>query len=169
MLALLAVAAQAVTTVPPVVRCTPDQIVAPPASKPGSLSLVIATSGVQDDPRPAACGPDGTGGDSLFRSRFTGARTLAGTPLEASFAARVKLHSPFISRYRLAIILERQADGSLLARRMAGFNGRTGVACFDSPEEWPVDWQPEAPELRREGKSLCVFDAGEIDPNAPKG
>ena len=156
-------------TAPAIVRCPVEQVVAPPAPKSGSLSLVIATSGIQDDPRPAPCGPDGTGGDFLFSSRFTGATTLAGARLDPSFAARLKLHSPFISPYRLAMIVERQDDGSLLVRRMAGFNGRTGIACFDSPEEWPVDWQPEAPALRREGKSLCVFDAAEIDPNAPKG
>jgi hypothetical protein len=168
MLVTLALAVQSVMTVPTPVICAPDQVSAPASPKAGSLSLVIATSGVQDDPRPASCGPDGTGGDFHYRSTFAGARTIAGAPLGQAFEARLKLHSPYLSKYRVALIVERQADGTLLVRRQAGFNGRTGIACFDAIDEWPAEWQPQAPEIRQQGKSLCVFDAAEIDPNAPK-
>lgn len=166
MLALLA-AAQSMSTLPAPAACA-AQPVAPAASKPATLSLVIATSGTQDDPRPAPCGPDGSAGDFHYRSTFSAARTLAGQALGPDFEARLKLHTPYISRYRLALIVERQSDGSLLVRRQSGFNGRNGIACFDAPDEWPVEWLPEAPEIRYQGNSLCVFDAAEIDPNAPK-
>lgn len=168
MLSLLAVAAQSVATLPNIVRCPVEQVVPPQAPKEGSLSLVIATSGIQDDPQPASCDPDGTGGDFNYRSTFSVARTLAGIALPESFEARLKLRTPYISRYRLALIVERRSDGSLLVRRQAGFNGRNGIACFEARDEWPVEWQPQAPEIRRQGKTLCVFDAAEIDPNAPK-
>lgn len=168
MLPLLAYAAQTVMTVPTTVICPAGQVVAPPAPVAGSLSLVVATSGVQKDPRPAPCGADGRGGNFYFRSTFTKTRVLAGPALGQAFEARLKLHSPFMSRYRLALIVERQADGSLLVWRSAGFNDRTGMACFREPDEWPVDWQPEAPDVRHEGKALCVFDAAQINPNAPK-
>jgi hypothetical protein len=64
--------------------------------------------------------------------------------------------------------VERQKDGSLLVRREAGFNGRTGVACFNEPDEWPVDWKPDVPALHYDHGDLCVTDKGQIDPNAPK-
>ena len=144
---------------------------APPAHfppvQPANLSLAIATSGTQRDPRPAPCGPDGSCGDFYYRSTFSSARTLVGTPLPASFEARLKLHTPYISRYVLALIVERMADGSLLVRRQAGFNGRTGIACFDEPSEHKVDWSPTGPGLRIENRALCVEDKTQIDPNAP--
>ena len=144
---------------------------APPADLPpvqtANLSLVIATSGTQTDPRPAPCGADGTCDDFHYRSTFSGARTLAGTSLPASFEARLKLHTPYISRYVLALIVERLADGSLLVRRQAGFNGRTGIACFDEPSEHKVDWTPTGRGLRIENRALCVEDKTQIDPKAP--
>ena len=133
------------------------------------FSLVIATSGRQDDPRPAPCGADGQCGDFLYRSEFRGARVIAGGELPAAFDARLTLHTPYISEYVLALIVERQKDGSLLVRRQAGFNGRTGIACFREPSEYPVDWKPEAvAAVRWEKGDLCLFDKGQIDPNAPK-
>lgn len=133
------------------------------------FSLVIAMSGRQGNPKPAPCGPDGSCGDFLYRSEFRGARVIAGGELPGEFEARLKLHTPYISKYVLALIVEKQKDGSLLVRRQAGFNGRNGVACFDEPSEWPVDWQPEkVASLRFERGDLCVFDKGQIDPSAPK-
>ena len=111
------------------------------------LSLVVATSGMQDQPRPAPCGPNGDCDDFHYRSTFTEARNIVGIPLDAAFE---------------------QADGSLLVLRQAGFNGRTGVACFDNPGEQAVDWQPAAPDLRMQGKILCLFDARQIDARAPR-
>ncbi len=167
--AAVALSAQTVHTLPPSQPAPPAGAVTPPAApKPGSLSLVVATSGTQDDPQAAPCGPDGDCNDFHYRSDFSAARTLYGAPLPEKFEARLKLYSPYITRYRLALIIERLDDGSLIVRRQTGFNGRNGIGCFDSRNEWPVDWLPEAPEVRREGKLLCVFQASEIDPNAPK-
>lgn len=133
------------------------------------FSLVIAESGRQDDPKPAPCGPDGSCGDFLYRSEFRKARVVTGGELPKTFSARLKLHTPYISNYVLALIVEKQKDGALLVRRQAGFNGRTGVACFNEPSEHPVDWKPEAvAAVRVEHGDLCVFDPGQIDPNAPK-
>jgi len=167
--ALLAAAGQAVATLPaPESVPPPSAIQPPPPPKPGSLSLVVATSGVQNDPHPAPCGPNGDCNDFHYRSTFTAARTLAGAPLPDNFEARLKLHTPYISRYRLALIVERLDDGSLIIRRQTAFNGRNGIGCFYLPSEWPVAWEPDAPEIRHEGKSLCVFQADQIDPKAPK-
>ena len=164
--ALLSLSAQSVATLPtPVPPSGPVE--PPPAPRPGSLSLVVATTLVQDDPRPAPCGPRDCG-DRNFRSTFSAAQTIAGAPLPEAFEARMPMHSPYNMRYRLAFIVERLDDGSLMVRRKAGFNGRNGIGCFDSFDEWPVDWTPQAPEIRWQGKSLCVFQASEIDPNAPK-
>jgi hypothetical protein len=133
-----------------------------------ALSLVIATSGTQDDPQPAPCGPNRDCDDSLYRSTFSNARTLAGDPLPRAFDARLRLHTPYISRYTLALIVERRGDGSLLVLRQAGFNGRNGIACFDNPNEFEVDWRPSAASVRWQGKTLCLSDAGQINPNAPR-
>ena len=166
---LLGLSAQSVMTVPaPQPAPPPGSLQPPPPPKPGSLSLVVATSGTQTDPRPAPCGPNGDCNDFHYLSTFTAAQTLDGAPLPESFEARLKLHTPYISKYRLALIVERLDDGSLIVRRQTGFNGRNGIGCFYLPDEWPVDWQPQAPEVRHEGKSLCVFQASEIDSNAPK-
>jgi hypothetical protein len=133
------------------------------------LSLVIAETSRQDDPKPAPCGPNGACGDFLYRAEFHDARVIAGADLPKRFDARLTLHTPYIGTYVLALIVERQGDGSLLVRRQAGFNGRTGVACFDEPDEWPVDWKPDVPGLHYSRGDLCVTDKGQIDPNAPKG
>ena len=133
------------------------------------FSLVIAATGRQDDPRPAPCGPGGDCGDFLYRGEFHAARVIAGAELPAKFDASLKLHTPYISSYVLALIVERQKDGSLLVRRQAGFNGRTGIACFDAPDEWPVDWRPEqVSSVGYNRGDLCVSEPGQIDPNAPK-
>ena len=132
-------------------------------------SLVIAETSRQDDPKPAPCGPNGACGDFLYRAEFHDARVVAGAELPRRFEARLKLHTPFISTYVLALIVERQGDGSLLVRRVAGFNGMTGVACFIEPDEWPVDWKPDVPAIHYSRGDLCVTDKGQIDPNAPKG
>lgn len=129
------------------------------------LSLVIAHTERQDDPRPIACGGCG---DSHFQARFEQTRNIAGENLPLQFDARLRLHTPLISPATLALIVERQADGSLLVVRAAGFNGRNGIACFDAPDEPQVDWRPQAPAVRWRGTSLCLFDRDQIDPNAPR-
>ena len=132
-------------------------------------SLAIAETARQDDPKPAPCGPTGSCNDFLYRAEWHDARLLAGADLPKSFDARLTLHTPYISPYRLVLIVERLKDGSLLVRRVAGFNDRTGVACFSRDDEWPVDWKPEAVfGVSYERGELCVFDKSEINPNAPK-
>lgn len=143
-------------------RCTPAQ------EAEARYSLVVATTGQHRDPVPAPCGPDGSCGDSLFMVAFRDAKVVAGGELPAAFEARLKAHSPFISDTTLALIVERQADGSLLVRRRAGFNGRTGIACFIERDEMPVDWRPDVPKVNLESGALCLSDPRQIDPNAPK-
>ena len=143
-------------------RCTEAQ------QAEGRYALVIARTGRHRDPVPAPCGPDGSCGDSLFLVAFRDGRVIAGGEIPAAFEARLKLHSPLVSDTTLALIVERQPDGSLLVRRRAGFNGRTGVACFSEPDEHPVDWRPEVPEVRSDKGALCLGDPRQIDPNAPK-
>ena len=133
------------------------------------FSLVIAETAQQDDPRPAPCGPTGRCRDFLYRAEWRNARVIAGAGLPEKFDARLTLHTPYISTYTLALIVERLDDGTLLVRRTAGFNGRTGVACFYRDDEWPVAWKPEmAAGVRYEHGDLCYFDEGQIDPNIPK-
>ena len=132
-------------------------------------SLVIAETVRQDDPKPAPCGPTGRCDDFLYRAEWHNANVLAGAGLPKAFDARLTLHTPYISPYRLVLIVERLKDRSLLVRRVAGFNDRTGLACFYRDDEWPVDWKPAAvPGVRYERGKLCVFDKSEINPNAPK-
>jgi hypothetical protein len=139
------------------------------AKAPGErLSLVIAETGRQDDPQPAPCAPDGSCGDSFFRAEFRGAHLVAGASLPSAFDARLRLHTPLITRSTLALIVEHRPDGSLLVLRRAGFNGRTGIACFREPDEHPVAWTPLGPQIRWEKDILCVSDPSQIDPNAPR-
>jgi hypothetical protein len=143
-------------------RCGPKTLAAQ------RYSLVIAETAHQDDPKPAPCAPNGDCDDFLYRGEWHNAKVLAGAPLPKSFEARLVLHTPFISPYRLALIVERLKDGSLLARRVSGFNRRNGMACFYRDDEWPVDWKPQVPGVSYQRGDLCVFDKSEIDPNAPK-
>lgn len=131
-------------------------------------SLVIARSGNQLDPVPAPCGRDGTCGDSLFLTRFEIVEIIAGGSIPASFGARMKLHSPLIGPTTLAVIVEREDDGRMRVLRKAGFNGRTGIACFDEPDEWPVDWAPDVPAVHRNADVLCLTDPAHINPNRPR-
>lgn len=133
------------------------------------FSLVIAETRRQDDPRPAPCGPTGRCGDFLYRAEWHDARVIAGAELPKAFYARLTLHTPYISNYTLALIVEKLKDGTLLVRRTAGFNDRTGVACFYRQDEWPVDWKPEqVAGVRYERGDLCYFDKTQINPNAPR-
>ena len=133
------------------------------------FSLVIAETARQDDPRPAPCGPTGRCNDFLYRAEWRNAKVLAGAELPKAFDARLTLHTPYVSPYRLVLIVERLKDGSLVARRVAGFNDRTGIACFYRDDEWPVEWKPElVAGVSYKSGDLCVFDKSEIDPNAPK-
>jgi hypothetical protein len=132
-------------------------------------SLVIAETSHQDDPKSAPCAPTGDCDDFLYRAEFHDARVIAGGELPTKFEARLRLRTPYISSYVIALIVERQKDGALQVRRQAGFNGRNGIACFNAPDESPVEWKPEAvAAVRYQTGDLCVFDAGRIDPNAPK-
>jgi hypothetical protein len=137
----------------------------PPQSP--ALSLVVAETERQYGPRPVPCDAGGCG-DSYYRAWFDPARAIAGVPLPSSFEAQLRLHTPFISRTTLALIVARQPDGALRVLRRAGFNGRTGVACFREPGEPSVDWKPQGPQIRSAGDTLCVFDPTQIEPSAPR-
>lgn len=140
----------------------------PARQEPRRFSLVIAETSRQDDPRAAPCGLDGTCGDSFYRASFHGTRRVAGDALPPAFEARLRLHSPLIARTTLALIVERKPEGYWLVLRRAGFNARTGIACFREPDEQNVDWRPEAPQIRWDAGALCVSDPRQIDPHAPR-
>lgn len=127
----------------------------PPAADPGRLSLVVATTVSETDPHPLCDRPDCT---SLFLGQFSDARTLAGPALEPAFSARVEMGSPWNMRYRLALIVEERPGHERLVRAKAGFNQRTGQACFDRGEIAALNWTPEGAGLTRTNGGFCVAE-----------
>ncbi|ATY31386.1 hypothetical protein [Sphingomonas psychrotolerans] len=86
------------------------------------------------------------------------AQTYVGTPLPKTFAARQEMGSPYIAPYRLALIVERRKDQSLLTRATGGFNPRTKLACFETEDTTPLSWEPVGPHLSHDGPRLCVSE-----------
>lgn len=117
-----------------------------------TLSLVVADAIAQGDPQPLCSDPTCT---SLFLGRFAKARTIAGPPLSAEFAARLEMGSPFDRPYTLLMIVERRAGGELVVRADAGFNVRTNEACVSLADAKALDWAPAAAGVTRRGQSLC--------------
>ena len=141
--------AQAVVSVPAV---SPAGPVAAPAD-PRRLSLVVARTVSETDPRKLCERADCT---SLFLGRYKEARVLAGLPLAPEFEARVEMGSPWNMSYRLAMIVEQRDGREPLVRALAGFDDRTGEACFDSRETIPLGWQPEGPGIVTRRSAICV-------------
>lgn len=127
----------------------------PPAADGSRLSLVVATTVSETDPQPLCDRPNCT---SLFLGRYRDTRTLAGPAVDPEFSARVEMGSPWNQPYRLAIIVEERPGQDPLVRAMAGFNGRTGQACFDGREIEPLNWSPEGPGIVRADGPICVID-----------
>lgn len=144
---------QAVLNVP---AYSPPGAVPPPAN-PARLSLVVATTVSETDPRPLCDRPNCT---SLFLGRYSDGRTLAGPALDPAFSARVEMGSPWNQPYRLALIIEERPGDERLVRTMAGFNNRTGQACFDRDELAALNWTPQGTGVSETGGRLCVTEPG---------
>ena len=127
----------------------------PGAADPGRLSLVIATTVSETDPQPLCDLPNCT---SLFLGQYRDARTVAGPEVEPGFSARVELGSPWNMPYRLALIVEDRPGQERLVRAMAGFNQRTGQACFERGDTGALGWAPQGPGLTLANGILCVAE-----------
>lgn len=122
---------------------------------PAALTLVVADSVAQTDPRPLCASPACA---SLFLTRWKNARTIAGEPLGEAFAARMVMGSPFMSQARIVLVIERRDGDEPLVRAARGFNSRTGEACFENGEWGPVGtaWRPESPAITWRQNYPCV-------------
>lgn len=118
-----------------------------------NLSLVIADTVEQVDPQPLCAQANCT---SLFLGTFRHGHVLAGQAMPAMFAARLEMGSPFLSRYRLALIVEQRPDAEPLVRAQAGFNVRTGVACFEPADVRSLGWTPSGAGISVKGDLICV-------------
>ena len=131
----------------------PESRLSAPATD--ALTLVIADAIEQTDPRPLCGEPNCT---FMFLGRFDNARVLAGPELSRSFSARLEMGSPFTSRYRLALIVERRPGGEAVVRAARGFNGRTRSACFEPADIDRLGWAPSGPGITMERGALCVTE-----------
>ena len=133
--------------------------VAPPrvhaAVAPDSLTLVVADAIEQTDPQPLCAAPDCT---SMFLGRFENARVLAGADLPQVFTARLEMGSPYISRYRLALIVEQRPGNEAIVHDVAGFNSRTGIACFEHMDTTRLGWTPTGTGITTERGNICVTE-----------
>lgn len=134
---------------------SPPAALPPPV--PERLSLVVATTVSETDPQPLCDRPNCT---SLFLGRYTGTRTLAGPAVDADFAARVEMGSPWIRPYRLALVVEQRPGAEPLVRAMTGFSQSTGQACFGADELTPFRWTPEGAGITRTDGAVCVTEPG---------
>ncbi len=127
-----------------------------PAPSPGApLTLVVADAVEQTDPRPLCDEPHCT---SMFLGRFENARVLSGADLPGSFNARLEMGSPFISRYRLVLIVEQRPGEESVVHAVAGFNSRTGVACFERSDTDGLGWVPTGAGITAERGEICVTE-----------
>lgn len=126
-----------------------------PPAVPENLSLVIATSVSETDPRPLCDRPNCT---SLFLGRYDRAVAVAGPAVEPAFAARVEMGSPWVRPYRLALIVEQRPGQEALVRAMTGFSGRTGQACFDADVLTGLGWTPRGDGVTPVEGRTCVAD-----------
>jgi hypothetical protein len=147
-----ALLAQAVMNVP---AHSPAAAPGVPAD-PARLSLVIADTVSETDPQPLCDRPDCT---AMFLGRYRNATILAGPPLAAAFAARVEMGSPWNRPTRLAMIVEQRDGREMLVRAMAGFNLRTGEACFEAHDTDGLGWHPEGPGIVTRRDAICVREA----------
>jgi hypothetical protein len=142
-------AAQAVMSIP--VTAAPPR---PPVTS--GYSIVVARAVSQSDPIPIACGAANC--TSWFLGKFDHARTLGGALLPPEFDARLEMGSPFISQYRVLLLVAREADGTLRIRSEGGFNTRTKEACLDARDTNALTPPPAGPELVKRGRVICTID-----------
>ena len=128
-----------------------------PAPAPGApLTLVVADAIEQTDPRPLCADPTCT---SMYLGRFENGRVLAGAALPSAFTARLEMGSPFISRYRLVLLVEQRPDGESVVHDVAGFNTRTGIVCFESLDTSRLGWTPEGAGITTTPRgTVCVTE-----------
>ena len=125
-----------------------------PAPAPGApLTLVVADAIEQTDPRPLCADPTCT---SMYLGRFENGRVLAGAALPSAFTARLEMGSPFISRYRLALIVEQRPGGESVVHAVAGFNTRTRLACFERADMDRLGWIPTGAGITANRGTICV-------------
>jgi hypothetical protein len=145
----LLAAAQAVMSVP----ATPAHQLPPLAT---GYSIVVARAVEQTDPIPIRCGSEFC--TSWFRGTFDQARTLTGNPIPAEFDARIEMGSPFNMKYRLLLLVARDADGTLRVRSQTGFDGRTNEGCFDARDTVALTPEASGPDLYKRGRAICTID-----------
>jgi hypothetical protein len=127
-----------------------------PAPLPGApLTLVVADAIEQTDPHPLCGEPSCT---SMFLGRFENGRVLSGAELPSSFNARLEMGSPFISRYRLVLIVEQRPGEESVVHAVAGFNTRTRVACFEPSDTDGLGWVPTGAGISAERGTICVSE-----------
>ena len=120
-----------------------------------ALSIVIADTVTQTDPRPLCARVDCT---AMFLGTFKKARTLVGPPLGEEFAARLEMGSPYDRSYRLAMVIVSKPGGEREVLATRGFHYQTHLACFDREDFDPLGWHPEAPGLTYDHGQLCVAE-----------
>ncbi len=130
-----------------------DALAAP--TDPARLSIVVADTVSETDPQPLCDRADCT---ALFLGRYKHATVLAGPSLPGEFTARVEMGSPWITPYRLALLVEQREGREPLVRALAGFNESTNEACFDAGETNRLAWAPVGPRIVRKGGAICVQD-----------
>jgi hypothetical protein len=118
-----------------------------------TLSLVFADTIDQTDPRPLCARPDCS---AMYLGRFKRAQTLAGAPMPGRFSARLEMGSPFISRYRLLLLVERRAGGEAVIRATAGVNYRTGLACLPRADTDGLAWMPAGDAVTVRNGEICA-------------
>ena len=128
----------------------PDAFPAP--ADPAALSVVVAQTVDQTDPKPICPQPYCT---SLFRATFTNARTIVGPAVPEKFAARMEMGSPFNMTYTMAMLVEHLPDGSWIVRTSRGFDFQTHEACLDLVEGKAIGWTVSTPGVTRRGDEIC--------------
>jgi hypothetical protein len=126
----------------------------PPVSDPTRLSLVIADTVSETDPRPL-CSEQGCA--SMFLGKFANTQVLAGRPLAAKFSARVRMGSPYNMSYRLAMIVEHRDGQEPLIRDQAGFGDRSHEACFEDEDTISLGWRPSGKRIVSKHSTICVI------------
>jgi hypothetical protein len=125
----------------------------PPVGDPGRLSLVIADTVSETDPR-ALC-PDRSCA-SLFLGKFANTEVLAGPHIASTFSARVRMGSPYNMSYRLAMIVEQREGQEPLIRDQAGFGDRSHEACFEHEDASSLGWRPVGERIVSRRNTICV-------------
>jgi hypothetical protein len=132
---------------------TPPPTTSEIAPDPATLSLVFADTIDQTDPKPLCARRDCT---AMYLGRFKQARTIGGRPMPIRFSARLEMGSPFISPYRLLLLIERRADGEAVIHATAGINAQTGWACLPRENTDRFNWVPSGDAISVRNGEICA-------------